>query len=716
VALGNSVSEMTSIARDITDAKFMSEDLLRVKKMQFNKLTSDQRKIINERYAKEHGGKTLEDANDYMQVDAYKAMLGDLRFAAGGVVASKLIGKAASNIPVEGFLSKLRTINAPDVPVDTSMIDSVLNKNLPPPSVAPQTTTAIPTVKKAVAKKAVAAAEPTPMPAAPEAPMARQMEEAMPTPAAVAEPAPMPNLVEDLQPAAKQIDEAIPATGGFTPEQYAAGEKLMAENYTPEFVKSWKIANYDDYMSTAHSYTGQAAGVKWNEMPPNPFMKQADDSAASLTDEVPYGDDKYLLSEPEPLVKPRMSEDKAEQILTGDLNKQVRTTSTTQRNNIIAEIKNKREDSFFRLRDNMDFATVDDEVLGTLLGEYRAKTGNELSPKNPEQLVEAKAMATQLQTKLEQLREKYKAVPPMRLYHGNTTEKIDSVKKTGFFDPSQYATPHAEMYIGAPSFTKDLNLGFNANTFGGRNPENYIYTDIPYADYMFSRINMSTANYDKKDMNTIIRAITGAPDVVRPISLPRAGFNETEDMMLEANKLRVKGRNPTLKGVSTDRKFSNEQFNQALTGIKTKAELIEERDVTRDYIKKAVESKNPKEAAKLAYMSYTSLRDLMNSYMNMSKGAVRAGTGQQYQSTIDQMADTVGIVTELPKIADILDGIGAKQKAQNVRQLREVLNEFSATEGGYPSTAKAEDKRKDALQKVREITPKLAKGGLATRR
>jgi hypothetical protein len=364
----------------------------------------------------------------------------------------------------------------------------------------------------------------------------------------------------------------------------------------------------------------------------------------------------------------------------------------------------------------MDFATVDDEVLGTLLGEYRAKTGNELSPKNPEQLAEAKAMATQLQTKLEQLREKYKAVPPVRLYHGNTTEKIDSVKKTGFFDPSQYATPHAEMYIGAPSFTKDLNLGFNANTFGGRNPENYIYTDIPYADYMFSRINMSTANYDKKDMNTIIRAITGAPDVVRPISLPRAGFNETEDMMLEANKLRVKGRNPTLKGVSTDREFSNERFNQALTGIKTKAELIEERDVTRDYIKKAVESKNPKEAAKLAYMSYTSLRDLMNSYMNMSKGAVRAGTGQQYQSTIDQMADYGGIVRELPKIADILDGIGAKQKAQNVRQLREVLNEFSATEGGYPSTAKAEDKRKDALQKVREITPKLAKGGLATRR
>jgi len=708
VALGTSVSEVVDIARDITDAKFTSENLLRVKKMQFNKLTSDERKIINERYAKDNGGVTLEEAKDFTEVDAYKAMLGTLRFAAGGM-ASKLVGKAASNIPVEGFLSKLRTINAP---VDSSVIDNIVNKNLP---AVDQTTAAIPTVKKAAAKKTVAAAEPAPVsevPAAavPEAPMARQMEEAMPTPTEAVPEAPMPNLLE-------QVGEVIPPANKFTPEQYAAGEKLMAENYTPEFVKSWKIANYDDYMSTAHAYAGQAAGVKYSEMPANPFMKQADDSAASLVDDdVPFGEDKYLLSEPESFVKPRLSEDKAEQVLTGDLNKQVRTTSTTQRNNIVAEIRNKREDSFFRLRDNMDFATVDDEVLGTLLGEYRAKTGVELSPKNPEQLVQAKAMATQLQTKLEQLREKYKAVPPVRLYHGSSTENIEGLKKSGFFDPSQYTTPHAEMYVGAPSFTKDLNLGFNAKTFGGRNPENYLYTDIPYADYMFSRINMSTANYDKKDMNTIIRAITGAPDVVRPISLPRAGFNETEDMMLEANKLRVKGRNPTLKGVSTDREFSNEQFNQAMTGIKTKAEMVEARDVTRDYINKAVESKNPKEAAKLAYMSYTSLRDLMNSYMDMSKGAVRAGTGQQYQSTIDAMADYGGIVRELPKIADILDGIGAKQKAQNLRQLREALNEFSATEGGYPSTAKAEDKRKLSLQKVREITPKLAKGGLATRR
>jgi hypothetical protein len=712
MALGNSVSEMTSVARDITDARFMSEDLLRVKKMQFNKLTSDERKIINERYAKDNQGKTLEEANDYMQVEAYKAMLGDLRFAAGGVVASKLLGKAASNIPVQGFLSKLRTMNAPSGTMNEDVIDNILNKNLPTP-VATQTTTAIPTVKKAVAKQPVA----EPLPAVPEAPMARQMEEAMPTPAAAVEAAPTPNLLDD---ASKQLDEVIPPTGGFTPDQYATGEKLMAENYDDAFLKNWKIANYDDYMQTAHAYTGQAAGVKWNEMPANPFGKKTDDSATSLTDEVFYDDEGNLLSEviapTKSLGRPRLSEDRIEQVLTGDLNKQVGKTSATQRNDIVAEIKNKREDSFLRLRKDLNFATVDDEVLGTLLGEYRAKNGIELSPKNPEQLADAKGMATKLQAKLEQLREKYKDVPPMRLYHGSTTANISNLKKSGFFDPSQQTTPHAEMYVGAPSFTKDLNLGFNAATFGGRNPENYLYTEIPYADYMFSRINMSTGNYDKKDMNTIIRAITGAPDVVRPISLPRAGFNETEDMILEANKLRVKGRNPTLKGVSTDREFSNEQFNQALTGIKTKAEVVEDRNVTQEYMKKAVEATNPKEAAKLAYKSYTSVRDLMNSYMSMSKGAVRAGTGQQYQSTIDQMVDYGGIIDKLPEVADILRGMGATQKSNNLLQLRDTLREFSSTDAGFPSSAKTEDKRKLSLQKVREITPKLARGGLATRR
>jgi hypothetical protein len=347
-----------------------------------------------------------------------------------------------------------------------------------------------------------------------------------------------------------------------------------------------------------------------------------------------------------------------------------------------------------------------------MLGEYRAKYNTELLPKTKEGMVEAKNMATQLQNKLDQLREQYKDVPPIRLYHGGKSEKMVKLNRSGFYDPTVSTSGHAEMNVGGPSFTKDLNLGFMSEPFGGRDRKNYMYTDIPYADYKFSRINMRPEGYDAKDMNTIVRAVTGVPDVVRPISLPRAGFNETEDMIIEANKLQVKGGNVKLKAVSAE----DEQFGRAITGIKSRTEMINERDAVRNLMKDAIDSSDKKEAAKIAYKAYTAVRDLMNDYMDMSTGAVRAGTGQQYQSSIDQLIDFGGVVRQLPEVASILNGIGAKQKANNLLELRDRLRDFSATDNAIGSAAVKEDKRKLSLQKVREITPKLAKGGLATRR
>jgi hypothetical protein len=67
----------------------MSEDLSRIKKMEFNKLPERQRRIINSRYAKDNDGKTLEEAKDYRAIDKYKALLTDLEFANGGLVAKR---------------------------------------------------------------------------------------------------------------------------------------------------------------------------------------------------------------------------------------------------------------------------------------------------------------------------------------------------------------------------------------------------------------------------------------------------------------------------------------------------------------------------------------------------------------------------------------------------------------------------------------------------
>jgi hypothetical protein len=75
------LSRATEVATLQTRASFMetSEGRTMLNKMEFDKLTADDRKIINERYAKEHNGVTLEEANAYDKVKAYKAKLANVK-------------------------------------------------------------------------------------------------------------------------------------------------------------------------------------------------------------------------------------------------------------------------------------------------------------------------------------------------------------------------------------------------------------------------------------------------------------------------------------------------------------------------------------------------------------------------------------------------------------------------------------------------------------
>ena len=71
----------TERATNVTRGHFMStpEGKLMLNKMEFDKLTADDRKLINDRYAKEHKGVTLEEANDYNRTAAYKAKLANVK-------------------------------------------------------------------------------------------------------------------------------------------------------------------------------------------------------------------------------------------------------------------------------------------------------------------------------------------------------------------------------------------------------------------------------------------------------------------------------------------------------------------------------------------------------------------------------------------------------------------------------------------------------------
>ena len=142
-AIENVVKNILPVARQLTDAKFMNEDLVRVYKMKFNKLPEDTRKIINNRYATENNGKTLEETNDYMRVPEYAAKIKDLQFAKGGVVAGKVFkaGAKAATTGTEGMLNLIRKVKNPEAIV-ANEINNVVEEAL---DKADLTTKAIPT-------------------------------------------------------------------------------------------------------------------------------------------------------------------------------------------------------------------------------------------------------------------------------------------------------------------------------------------------------------------------------------------------------------------------------------------------------------------------------------------------------------------------------------------------------------------------------------------
>jgi hypothetical protein len=79
VAFKNNMATAVSIGRDLTQAGMMTGDIKRVNKMAFNRLSSIDRKAINEMYARDHDGKTMDQAGDYSKVYEYKGKLEGLR-------------------------------------------------------------------------------------------------------------------------------------------------------------------------------------------------------------------------------------------------------------------------------------------------------------------------------------------------------------------------------------------------------------------------------------------------------------------------------------------------------------------------------------------------------------------------------------------------------------------------------------------------------------
>jgi hypothetical protein len=428
--LKNRLSQLQTQAKDIATQQsvqdyYSREQVPPIEQKKFEALPPKVRKATIDLY-KQQLGRSLNEDTDFRKFGialqlaktVQKAPLAvqDDRpgFAVGGVVAKEALKKAGKSTMLDETMSLLQQVRkdagapveAPSPVMD--QMANMLTKTPAPIKAAPKAIT-------------------PPIPAAPKAvtaPTAAPTQQALPTPPAQTIEAP-----------------TTPAPSkAFTDEDYIMGEEAMLDMYTPAQLKSWKVANPEDYENTLHSFTGMAKGLKSSEIPPAPFAKKTDESAESLVDEVEYDMDgnpvsvggKAVVKKAEPIADEYGVDPK---YLSGDVNAVTGNFSVSARNRAVSAIKETREDSFFKLRNSDKFAAIDDEVLGVMLGEYRYSRGVELNPKDPSALNDAMKLAGQYQKRLDTLREKYKDVPPVKLFHGQGGSKgAEGIKQSGFID------------------------------------------------------------------------------------------------------------------------------------------------------------------------------------------------------------------------------------------------------------------------------------------
>lgn len=665
-ALFNTVKDAVQASRDLTEAKFASEDIQKIYKMRFDKLPADSRKIINTRYAEKHGGTTLEEAKDYKAVYEYEAGLETLRFALGGFVSRIAKKTAATDVGEVAKKVVAPTVKEIDESVNRA-IDAAIQS--PIPATAP-------------------AKPPEPLQSASQGLRNSKPKAVAPTPATA-------------EPAVQQTSQVLKKP--FAEESYMQAEKDMIDLFGAADIEKMKKNTPKEYENMLHVYAGDVEGVAFKDLPPAPYSAdalKADESA--LASKVEYdtagnpiqqgSKSKYFEMEPG-----------QEVYLEGSLN-DVSAYNTDVRKEVLSVIKQQREMDFPKLV-KLSQGRVEPDVIAVVQGDYRVANKKEVDLTNENEVAKFFDMAVKSQKRFDDLREKYKDTPPIDLYHGNRASSIKTIKRTGFMDPQLSPFSHSEMRVGAPSFTRDVNMNVNDPAFGGAYPSNYVYTQMPYADYMFKKINMNPKEYDNKDLNVIARAINGSPDVVRPVSLPRSGYAETEDMFVEAEKLSI-----------------NNKLKDAEQKIRPKIEAAVETKVKIEdklsYVKKALDIlvKKPLTTDKekqLAYLTYDKMRELMNSYLGHSEAvSTKKGLGMRYQESLQNLSDLSGVKSKLPKLASVLDDMGSKQKAENVRQLWDKLSSLS--EIGGSGARESRDITK-ITSDIRKLIPKFAEGGLVTR-
>lgn len=539
----------------------------------------------------------------------------------------------------------------------------------------------VPLVARKKASKALKAEEKAPEPSSPiETPTASE---------AVAEDGVVMSLSEQLakrESLAAQTEEALPPptapesaynfpNKAFSDEDYAAAEAYLKENSTANVFNAKKL-DEEAFANELQSTAAWLKGIPYKEQPPLPYKPKEFTPSEEVGADFKSKPMVDVEDVPEPQVTP--------EFLTGDLKSFIRTK---QRNAALEDIRKYREYNYSQIKRMPDTESFDDAVIGVAQGDFRVKYGREanLATRKDQRLM-MRTLKTK-QKELDSLRKEYADTPPKVLYHGNVRENIEAIKKSGFARPSTFTSQHDELNVGAPSLTSDVNLNFTSNRFGGKNPENFVSYEMPYADYVFSRVNMSTDQYEKKDLNTIARSITGVPGNTRPLNLPRADMFETESAMPEMDKMRrrsdvqtqteIAEKIPQYEKLRSRQKQAGEKLNQLVS-----------------------ETKGIEMSQKQALDVYRTAKEYLYAISNMGKlTSVKTGMGHSYGAAVATLQFKSPV---FKRAADVLRKNNVDEKADNLQQLYDLVN--------------VSDTDTKAAGRVVDLTDKFNRGGLVNRK
>lgn len=601
-------------------------------------------------------------------------------------------------------------------------------------------------VGKAVLKKAVGKSAIRPMSellqemqqAASKAPVAPAIEETKqvlkPTAKAAPEPLPVaaketdvpvgkteePDFLADVE---KAESEFLPSPSAekveYTPEEYAAAEASMKNDMGDSIFNAMKNNDPAGFADLLEQNTFMMTGKKSSKY--EDMLSQAkkeSDEFTDYVDEVEYDDDGFPIepgstSTLQP-TKPAAPKGFVKGVDSGNLNTLSGSpTATEQRKEILSNLKEIRASEFELIKADKKFAEFNDDVLATAQADYRFATGKELDTFDNAAMSKYEDMVKKYQKRYDILQEKYKDMPPIKLYHGAPSDRsAETIKKSGFFDPQTYDKYHMELHVGAPSFSKDFSLYSQSPTFGEGLPERFSYVEMPYATYEFRRVNMPIKAYGKSDLNLLARGITGSPDVVRPVSLPRGGLKETEDILLDPEKLGV---NKTVGGaILKAGKEIKKEINENLN--KTSAIDRTTESKTLDFEARVLQIREDMDkgisVGRKAAEAYNQMKAILKNELKRAEAtSTKTGLGQRYQYSI---AKKTPFEITLSRLADILEESKMQQKADNIRSF--VENKKTLANIDFESTMPSEAKRaKEATDNIRKLTDKFAKGGLAKR-